>query len=960
MWRLALLQERDGSWDASAGLAFALHATAPAPGARPGMGASDPLAASPEAIAVALPPALQRLRDGRDRNDARLSGAGSALVRADVDEATLERLRTSTRLASVAAANAADAALAAEAATAALASTRRDGLLALLRAAQGGGDVDDEDTDEDNSTHAIVSDAGGAEALGAADERTRRQGLLALAGPTTGARPTTAPPAWLLPSAQPSDLSAAPEDEFPVCGPTLDIERVWATALAVAAADGMEFAYVVLPPSRRNPAGATVVDLGMAWLEGAAEEEPLLRAALPHVLDAAAAQVGQWSAAHAARVAPLRRAEAATPAAAAKAAAARADAAKAALQGGVAPASAGYRTAWQRLVSASTLGATVLAIVVGMVAHRADACCAQLREVLDCDPTDFSAPCRGIAGDQCAQLEATFRGLRGSPASGLTCAAFPAPASWPDRLFAAVLVAAVMLPLKLFLGACWDASSEAADPSTMHAWRSREHGLLLTLLTGSWRHIANPTAPRNRLRARGWRIAGEHAPGVLRRFAAGVLRGVSSPVTACLDLLVDTVTDAALLVFRPPRSARRGAAQPYNTAAAAAGAAHAMRLNDAAGRFSGASSTYSADLGERISGESSATFLSPEATAHLAAAGVASRRGAIRAMVSSYVGVCAAVITWAALSYCVFAFGLRVYATLGVSAELQVGVLWLAGITGSAIGEWLATGARALAALAVTGLSELLQSRSDSAWLAAQLDFVAAAAVRERAAAKEKAARLKAKRLAGAPTGLGLHGTSKVAPLDYPSDEDEEPKGGKGAQFADVSLKPTPSARWSVEGTRPRASQVVPLDVDSDEDDAAADDPKAAPRSAPTRRWSMDRNRVAPLPANFASDEEDEDAGASLKSPAKQASHLAKPPARGSSVRVSQVVPVDCSSSEDSEEEELREEAAVQRRTSQKRMSFVSVDFSAPQPDEPPAPAPHFWHLKVPGAAESSDDEAEE
>jgi hypothetical protein len=962
MWRLALLQERDGSWDASAGLAFALHATAPAPGARASMGASDPLAASPDAIAVALPPALQRLRDGRDRNDARMS-AGSGLVRADVDAATLERLRTSTRLASQAAANAADAALAQEAATAALASTRRDGLLALLRAAQGGGDADDEDTDDDAATQASLSDAGAADALGAVEERTRRQSLLALAGTSGAIRPSVAQPSWLLPSAQSSDISASAadalaQDDFPVCGP-LDIERVWATALAVAAADSMDFAYVALPPSRRNPVGATVVDLGLKWLEEAAEEEPLLRAALPHVLDAAAAQVRQWSAAHAARVAPLRRAEAATPAAAAKAAAARADAAKAALKGGIAPASAGYRTAWQRLVSASTLGATVLAVVVGMVAHRADACCVQLREVLGCDPDDFSSPCRGIAGDQCAQLEATFRGLRGSPASGLACSAFPAPASWPDRLFAAVLVAAVTLPLKLFLGACWDASSEAADPTTMHAWRSREHGLLLTLLTGSWRHIANPTAPRSRLRARGWRIAGEHAPSALRRFAAGVMRAASAPVTFGLDLIVDTITNSALLIVRPPRSsARRGVQQPYNTAAAAAGAAHAMR-------FSGASG-LSSEFGERISGESSATFLSPEATAHLAAATVANRRAAVRAMVSSYVGVSAAVITWAALSYCVFAFGLRVYATLGVSAEVQVGVLWLAGIAGSSIAEWLATGVRTLASLAVSGLSELLQNRSDSAWLAAQLDFVAAAAVRERAAAKEKAAQLKAKRLAGAPSNLGLHGTSKVAPLDYPSDEDEELKGGKGAQFADVTLKPkaTSSSRWSVEGTRPRASQIVPLDVDSDEDEAAGqeadDDPKAALRSSPARRWSMDRNRVAPLPADFPSDgddDADEDLGLKKPPPSKQVSQLGQQSARAGGVRMSQVVPVDESSSDDSEEEELREEAAAQRRSSQKRMSYVSVDFSQPADEPEPEPQPHYWRLKPPGAPDSSDDD---
>jgi hypothetical protein len=890
LWRLALLQERDGSWDASAGLAFALHATAPA--GRFKAGAADPLAASPEAIAAALPPALQRLRDGRARADADAEGSVNG------------QMYSSSMMASMAAADAFAAAEAAEAAASALASTRRDGIMALLRAAQG-----DDDDDASHSGSDLASASGASADFGAG---TRGEKLVEYAGRS-----------GVLPPPPRSSSPGASEDDFPMCGP-IDIERVWATALAVAAADRMDFGYAAQPPSRRNPVGATVVDLGFKWLEDTAAEEPLLRAVLPLVQTAAAMQVEQWCAAHAARVAPLRRAESATPAAVAKARAARADAAKAALAGGIAPSATGRRAAWQRFVSGVTLGVTILAIAVGMVANRADACCAQLRQALGCS-ADVLEPCMGIAGDQCASLEATFRGQPNWGAAELVCVSFPAPRSWADRLFAAVLVAAVTLPLKLFLGACWDAASEAADPVTLDAWRSREHGPLRALLTGSWRKAAAVNTLGKTRSRRGWQLAGDHAPNIILRFFASIFRCLADPVTAGMDFVVDFITGAIVLLVRPAKHRRGG----VNTVAAAAGASDAARYSEA--------TLSAASDGGRISGDSLAATLSPVATAHLNAASAANRRAAVRAVVSSALGVVATVFTWTVLAYCVFAFGLRIYAQLGVSAEVQVGWLWVVGVCGSVAAEWLATAARAAAAAAGSGLSELLQNRSDSAWLAAQLDYVAAAAVRESAKAKKEAALLRAKALAGPSKAFGRQG-SRIAPDDGADGSDEDaPKKAPPA-------KPFPAAFIA------RRGQVMPADGSDDEQEAPTKKPMEAVADA-TRRWSPVRSSLRVMPS-AGSDEEYEEAAAKkgVLSPSAM-----RP-------RLSQVAPVDFSESEDESDTELPNYTRPPPRFSMPRIStgarksYYSVDFSVDDGHQ----AAEEYNYATQAKAMDSDEGAEE
>jgi len=733
LWRLALLQERDGSWDASAGLSFMLHATPPLccparAGAPAALSVSDPLSASPEALIEALPLPLLALRNRG--------------VPPDDESPQLTQLRMA---AAEAAAHVAQAAAATQAAVAMLATSRRDGLLALLHAAQSD---NEEEPDTDPGRPASAA------------SQTRGEALLALAAPQQAGAVSVPSPT---PSQHMQALAAASlristyaDNHFMS---HLDVERIWATSLAVAAAQRFAFCYVPVPPCSSHPQGASVVDLGMAWLDGAAAADVRLAVVMPWVMQCACEAVGQWERAHRARVAPLRLRESASPAAAAKASRRRAATLWRALAEGVAPPSGGRPAAWQRVVSALTLGAVVLAIVLGMFSQRADACCAQLRAALRCDGADPLATCYGVPASECAQLEATLRGhaapqglLLGT--GGLTCDAFPAPGSLYDKLFCALLVAAATMPLKLFLSAAWDRAAEAADPATQAAWVSRQRGDLARLLLGP----NAPSVPDERA----WRLTGASAPSAPARAAAAAMLWARSPVARALDVVVDAATDVAVLL---------GAARLRASKARA----HAAKVHN--------------PLLAGSTGLSEAS-LSLEATEHLMASAAANKRAATRATAAVSIGCVAALLTWAAIGYCVFAFGLRCYAQLGPGAEVQVGVLWLFGVAGSAGAEWALTLARTAGCLAATTLAELLLVRSDSAWLSAQLDWVASAG----AACTLQDAKRKAVGRAV------LLRKAKVLPLP----DAYEPAG---------QLDAAPSRRWSLGR---QSNRILPVDFDVD------------------------------------------------------------------------------------------------------------------------------------------------
>lgn len=120
---------------------------------------------------------------------------------------------------------------------------------------------------------------------------------------------------------------------------------------------------------------------------------------------------------------------------------------------------------YQRVIVLFSTLLVGLATNVWLFWNRSTLCCAEARALLACDP-DFTTPCREYAGD-CANLLAQFEAtpLPGVHIpDGYACDAFPDPSSQRDNAICALLLVALMLPMRLIIVRMFEMANEAEIP----------------------------------------------------------------------------------------------------------------------------------------------------------------------------------------------------------------------------------------------------------------------------------------------------------------------------------------------------------------------------------------------------------------------------------------------------------------------------------------------------------------
>lgn len=118
---------------------------------------------------------------------------------------------------------------------------------------------------------------------------------------------------------------------------------------------------------------------------------------------------------------------------------------------------------YQRALSLFTGFLAILATDVFAHWRRAQACCAELRQLLSC-PADPSAPCREFSGD-CADLRAVFGGFPDAPGvAGWACSAYPSPSKWHERLQVCAVMMAISFGAKLAIERVFELANAAPEP----------------------------------------------------------------------------------------------------------------------------------------------------------------------------------------------------------------------------------------------------------------------------------------------------------------------------------------------------------------------------------------------------------------------------------------------------------------------------------------------------------------
>ena len=258
-------------------------------------------------------------------------------------------------------------------------------------------------------------------------------------------------------------------------GGALPAARVWTTLLALVVLRRMRECFLCEAP---DPSGAggdhrTVVDYGMGYLDDLAASYPELDSALSALYASAEEFVAVWRLRHEVLV---RHAKAAWDENAQLRA--TTDAHRSwgfffntlrrsheTFAAFLAPPT-GKLQRWQRLLLLVTAIVAMLTVEIWLQEQRGTNCCIDAMLLLGCEPVP-GTPCRGFTGD-CGDLPAQFEAIPGSPLQGWVCTEFPDPAVPLHKLLASLIMMAVGIPVKVILAKMFEDSNRPAG--VRRAW----------------------------------------------------------------------------------------------------------------------------------------------------------------------------------------------------------------------------------------------------------------------------------------------------------------------------------------------------------------------------------------------------------------------------------------------------------------------------------------------------------
>jgi hypothetical protein len=312
-------------------------------------------------------------------------------------------------------------------------------------------------------------------------------------------------------TAAPPAAVAAPEPvkaHFDALGVAL-AEKVWTTLLVLnVLQDQVE---MLLFSDDTDPLERTVVDAARQWLDATAARFPLLQPLLEEEELPARAELvmSRWNLVIAHRVAELRRSEVVTQ----YMAVAHVQRIGGNLVHKVVTKHDTFSTflkppldglsRWQLFMILITLVMSGLMINIWMYYLRGSACCADVRNLLSCDPNP--APCRGFTGD-CGDIPFQFNGMMFvdpivqpqcvpvNPLIDYYCTAFPDDENPIDSFLVGLIAIAVALPVAIFCVSVFELSNEVQTPDAWLVWDAGPfQRLLLRGLNNDWHYsVAGP------------------------------------------------------------------------------------------------------------------------------------------------------------------------------------------------------------------------------------------------------------------------------------------------------------------------------------------------------------------------------------------------------------------------------------------------------------------------------------
>ena len=494
LWRLILLQRADGGWDLTESLAFALEAHEGAVPARPKPSSKlrqlitsfleeddfddviDEAMSDDESDAggKAAEEQERRKKMGDHINDCPLSFSARAMRQRLPKSLTAINKEREERAAAAAAAEErrlrhAQQRTAAEVASRELSRAHDNSVAQAIASAV-------------QQQHAALLHA----PLMALLEESKR-GLDRFAGSLTGS-PVRSPSAIMSPSQPPSPPegalsprtaaapSAGPSVVPRVRGPQVDVDRMWATILAMEVLKEMGSSWLLDDEAPER----TLVDAAAEYLRAQSKHDKRLRKLLKSgELEAAADKARtDWSRIQAVNVLALRDADVInrfTLLTHLQRASARVVRSMMTDHGTFATFldTEGYIMRWQRLMILVTLVLSTLLTSIWFFYSRGATCCDEIRTILNCDPV---GECMGFTGN-CGDIQDQFLTVQGPyiygdpPAEHMyldeyVCTAFPDDAYISDQLLVGLISVAVALPVDLFLARAFELANEGEMPES--------------------------------------------------------------------------------------------------------------------------------------------------------------------------------------------------------------------------------------------------------------------------------------------------------------------------------------------------------------------------------------------------------------------------------------------------------------------------------------------------------------